>query len=523
MKTYISTIKIVALGVVLSLFGISCSDFLDTEQRGVTSQDNFYKTEAEAEQAVYAIYDRLQLLSVSTFRFNNTLSDDTQGGGGGTGDPVGLELDRFNISSSNSMVEEMFSKYYRIVYAANVLLKNVSEDSDTKMIYRAEAKMLRAYAYFELTTMWGTPPLVLEPLSGGEYNQPNSTTEELWAQIEQDLTEAISVLPLKSQQNKNRLERVSKGTAQSLLGKAYLFQKKYDKAAEILDHIINSGEYDLYGDFSKLTRSESEFGIESIFEISYIADVSQPLESTQIAQWCGGGGTGYFSAGNSGLLEATWGYAQPEKGLREAFLAEGDIIRQRSSVLNEQDLGDLYGATIRAADGSMQAGTDGLMRMKYAPWLDEIAASNPAYAQVSGTNYRLIRFADVLLMAAEANNRMAAANDVKACNYVNRVRARVNLDPISAGGDELFEKIKNERRLELAFEFVRYQDLVRWGDAETVLAHSGRYFSLGSYIDGVEQFITVNNAGYKPATKGLMPFPETEISVNPKIKQNEGY
>lgn len=498
---------------------VSCDDFLDTTQKGVSSQEDFYKTDTQVEQALYAIYDKVQSDALITFEFKNLLSDDAQAGGGSRSDnSSGNELNEFTFGPNNSQITSMYTKYYEIIYLANILLQKSSDDTNTKVLARAEAKFFRAFAYFDLVTLWGTPPLVTEPLEAGNYNQPNSTTAELWAQIETDLTEAISDLPVKSACVD--AARVSKGAAQSLLGKAYLYQENYSAAASMLQNVIDSGEYDLIADYSQLTLEASEFGEESIFEISYVADVSQDAESTMIHAYCGPR-SGYFTAGTSGLSESGWGFVNPLPGLREAYIAEGDLVRQLANVINEDDLATYYGGTFRASDGSQPYGCDGLIRTKYGAYLSEIAEQNESYHCVGGTNYRYIRYADVLLMAAEAYNR--SGNDSKAQTYLNKVRNRVGLADKTTTGTALFEDIKLERRLELAYEWVRYQDLIRWGDAATVLADQGKTTCLGTLdSSGNLQYMTTSDAGFK-SYNVLLPFPETEVTVNPNIVQNSGY
>ncbi|MCI1648643.1 MAG: RagB/SusD family nutrient uptake outer membrane protein [Bacteroides sp.] len=521
MKTNLFPIKTLALCAMVSWMATGCDDFLNTTERGVTSQEDFYKTDAEAEQAVFAIYDMLQSENLSTFEYKNILSDDAQAGGGGRSDNSdGNELNEFDIAASNGVLKNMYTKYYEMIYCANIVIQKVTPDTETKTLCVAEAKCLRAYAYFELVTLWGTVPLVTEPLEAGNYNQPNSTVDALYAQIEQDLKDAIDVLPLKSKQSAANKARVSKGTAQALLGKAYLFERKYADAATEFDLLINTHEYDLYPDYSQITRKASEFGIESVFEISYSDDLKEVLESTCIVAYCGPR-SGYFTAGSTGLSETGWGFVSPEKGLREAFIEAGDEVRQKATVLNEEDLAQ-YGASIRASDGSIPYGCDGLVRTKYGAYVDEIAESNESYHTIAGTNFRIIRYADVLLMAAEAYNRQPNPDDTKAQKYLNEVRLRVGLSDVEDTGDALFEAIKKERRLELAFESVRFQDLVRWGEAEATLKDAGKKTSLGTYENGVEQFYTNPNAGFK-SYNVLMPFPDTEMSVNPYIKQNTGY
>ena len=198
----------------ISIFLFSgCSDFLDTKQMGVTTQDDFYQTDAEVTEGLYGIYDKVQSENFSQeFQFKLELSDDALAGGGGRNDNFwGEELDEFTFGTSNSILETMFTKYYQIVYAANLLIDKVGEpETDVEIVAVAEAKTLRAYAYFELVTLWGPAPLVTQPLNPDEYAQPNSTVEALWAQIETDLLEAIPDLPLKSQQSDAQKANVSK-------------------------------------------------------------------------------------------------------------------------------------------------------------------------------------------------------------------------------------------------------------------------------------------------------------------------
>lgn len=497
-----------------TLMTTGCSDFLDTEQRGVTTQDAFYQTDNDVNQALYAIYDNLQSDNIATFQFKNLLSDEAIGGGGGRGDNTwGEQLDEFTFGSSNTILRTMFTKYYRIVYKANLLLSRVpNPDTDVKKIAVAEAKALRAYAYFELTTLWGTVPLVTEPLDPSEYAQPNATLAELWNQIETDLKEAIPVLPLKSQLSSAKKGNVSKGTAQAWLGKAYLYQKKYDEATVQLDAVINSGEYSLNPNFSTLTRESSEFGTESIFEISFSEDLSAVTECNYVVAYCGPRSP-WFKAGTSGVSETAWGWCEPDKSLWDAFVAAGDEVRRKGTLMGEDEL-KAIGGSFRV-NGNLPYGCYGLIRLKHGAWVDETPGE--AYHTISGMNFRITRYADVLLMAAEAYNRKSAPDDNKALGYINQVRQRAQLPNLTSTGNQLFADLKTERRLELAFEFVRFQDLVRWGDAVTVLANQGKSIPKG---DGT--YFSFPDAGFK-AKNMLLPFPDTEISVNPNITQNPGW
>lgn len=492
-----------------------CDDFLDTTQMGVTSQDDFYNTDEEVTQGLYAIYDKIQSEDLSTFRFKTVLSDDALAGGGGRGDNVDSEkLNEYAYGTNNGILTGMFNKYYQIIYTANLLINKVENaDTPVKQVAVAEAKTLRAYAYFELVSLWGPVPLVTSPLDPNEYAQPNSTVEALWAQIETDLSEAIPVLPLKSAQSEAQKANVSKGTAQAWLGKAYLYQEKYAQAAEQLEAVITSGEYELLDDFSTVTREATEFGPESVFEISYAKDISSVTECTLIVAFCGPRSP-YFKAGTSGLSETGWGFINPSQSLYDAYVEVDDVVRRRATIMSEEELINEYGGSFRN-DGSLPYANYGSIRLKHGAYVAETPGE--AYHTIGGINFRITRYSDVLLMGAEAYNRMSSPNDAKALEYVNMVRERVELPALTVTGDALFEAIKTERRLELAFEFVRYQDLIRWGDAADVLANQGKQIPKG---DGT--FFEFPNAGFKEK-HWLLPFPEDEIMVNPNIVQNPGW
>ncbi|MDR1557209.1 MAG: RagB/SusD family nutrient uptake outer membrane protein [Tannerellaceae bacterium] len=507
------TIKYGILAIGMILMG-GCSDFLDTEQRGVITQDGFYQTDEEVNEALYAIYNKVQGDDLNTFQFKNLLSDDATAGGGGRGDNAqGEELDEYRFGTSNSIIRSMFTKYYQIVYTANLLINKVKPESDIKKTALAEAKTFRAYAYFELVTLWGPVPLVTRPLNPDEYAQPNAKTEDIWMLIEQDLQEAIPDLPLKSQLTAAKKGNISKGTAQAWLGKAYLFQKKYEEAASELDKVIASGEYQLNPDFSTLTRKSSEFGSESVFEISYADELSTITEGNRVVAYCGPR-TPWFKAGTSGITETGWGWTISHGGLYDAFVAAGEEVRRKGTIMSEQELINDFGGSYRI-DGNLPYGCDGSVRIKHGTFVDETPGEE--YHTISGMNFRITRYADVLLMAAEAYNRKPAPDDAKALNYVNQVRARAQMPDLTSTGDKLFGDIKQERRFELAFEFVRYQDLIRWGDAAKVLADKGRKIPRG---DGT--YFEFPDAGFKDRHQ-LLPFPENEMNVNPNLTQNPGW
>lgn len=504
--------KFLSLLISVLICASSCSDWLDTRQMGVTPQEEFYQTDADALAAVYAIYASLR--DGEPFLFKNLMSDDAHTGGGARGDNFGYEeINEFRHGSNNSQIRNHFETYYRGVYLCNVAINRIAGDSEVKRQVIAEAKALRAYYYMELVSLWGDVPLVLEELEPEHYAQPRAEAATVWAQIETDLKEAIPVLPLKSRQPEAERVRISQGAAQALLGKAYLYQKKYTEAVGQLDEVIRSGEYGLCADFASLFKKEQELGVESLFEISEVSDSSNSSQSETDYFACGPR-DGFFTPGSL-QMDAGWGFMPPRKSLYDAYVEAGDVVRRKATLLNEVELAETYGASLRSSSGSLQYGGEGFLRMKFGTWISERGDDQSLY----GTNIRVLRYADVLLMAAEAYNQGEAAlgGDTKALELVNQVRSRVQLPPLVSTGNQLFADIKRERRLELAFENVRFQDLVRWGDAAEVLKDQGKRIPRG---DGT--FVEMTDAGFKERN-WLLPIPATEMNVNPNMDQNPGY
>lgn len=561
--------KHIATALVTFLFLSGCSsDFLDTQQPGVTKVTDFYKTDADATGAIMGCYNMMRAMNASIWTSfwmtKESLSDDIYTGGQNSGDrPEYQELNTFTFGPTNSPITNIYKYSYMVIYRANMIVDNFKTPTAYQKIVIAEAKAIRAYMYFELATLYGNVPLVLHELLPTEYAQPNSasvtnadgtiTPTGLYAQIEKDLTEAIIDLPLKSQLKASGSDpaRFSKGTAQAFLGKTQLFEKKYTQAATTLNAIIATGEYELYqlpeinNDYTQLFRTSTEFGKESVFEISYSSnrandwsnafgdlwiDPSRTNPSSTVWQLCGPRGDQGFTGPQDSIIvsgkkvpnlssriNGGWGFGYPTLDLWNAYKNAGDSVRVHSVILTESQL--LSKGGTMGTGGNFMWGCPGLVRLKYTTWADETSSANGAVPDLNyGTNLRIIRYADVLLMAAEAN-LMAGANGI-ALDQINQVRARVLLPPLTS---LTLANIKLERRLELSFEGSRYQDLVRWGDAANTLKDQGKLIPTGVRVAGVLQYNNNPAAGFKAPKNNLFPIPFNEISSNPNVKQNPGY
>lgn len=508
MKIYI---KLLFAITTLTFIAVSCSDYLDVPINGTLTPESFYNSDEDANSAVLAAYDMLTWNNNPwgwcAPVFVKTLpSDEGSGGGASPGDQPDYDaLDKFTFDSGNSKVEGLWSLAYYGIYRSNLVIDNVVGDSDRKQLHIAEALALRAYNYLDIAAFYGGGPLLTTTdITPDEYDQPRADADVLYAQIEADLAAAIPDLPVKSAYADSDKFRVSKGTAQSLLGKARLYNGDYTGALSAFQEVINSGEYTLDADFASIFRTNGELGSGSIFEAVFSNDVghnwgTNPWDLGQSErQWESnmhiqlmGPREGEFGNTENGIIEG-WGFNYPSVKLAEMYDAAGDTVRKNATLMSEAD----YNAAGGAITGNAYD-YNGYVRLKYGTYPDE-SDSETSIQQNYGTNWRLIRYADVLLMAAEA--AAFSGDEETARQYINMVRERAGLAATNASGGDLVTVLQNERMLELAFEGFRYIDLIRWDAAEAELGTFG-------YTD----------------RHSLFPVPANEILRSPSLDQNPGW
>lgn len=505
--------------IIYSLIGIffitiSCTkDFTEIPPVGVLESSTFFEKESNAEEALIGLYDLMQYNYAkdwSSAFFLKTLPGDAANAGGGnsTDQPQLQDIDDYqNVSVSNASIESVWSLYYKTIALANTIITEVGKGSlSNKEFVLAEAKFMRAWCYFELTTMWGDVPLRLEnpsTISAAAFAIPKSPRADIYTQVKSDLTDAIAGLPIRANVKYNF--RVSKGTAQALMGKVLVFEGKNSEAIPYLDAVISNPAYDLEPNVADVWTTKSEFGIESLFELGFISTNGYDwgnvawggrMESNLHIQLMGPRGDGFFDLTGTGLING-WGFNLPTAKIVTAFDTAGDTNRKAATVMSEAEL--------NAAGGSL-TGTpwdyEGAIRTKYATRSSETVSSGIAELNYT-TNWRLLRYAEVLLLAAEAYNK--DGQDGKARIELNKVRNRAGLAdvPVTLAGNALFDAIVNEKFLELAFEGQRFWDLVRWGRASTELSAAG--------------YTSKND---------LFPIPASEIDKNEALTaadQNPGY
>ncbi|MBC3540787.1 RagB/SusD family nutrient uptake outer membrane protein [Rufibacter sediminis] len=504
-----SYIKCALLSLAITTFSTGCEDFLDREVPGKLSEEGFYLTDSDALQATTSIYDIMQAhyntAWTSIYMVKLMPSDESNAAGSGPGDqPAYQNLDDFNFDSENAAVKAAWDLTYRAIFRANKVINKVQPENALRKRLIAEAKFLRAFNYLELVSLWGDVPLVLDEIPAEQFTSTSrSPKAAVYAQMEKDLTEAIVDLPLKSAYSGGDRFRVSKGTAQALLGKIHLYQEKWADAATQFETVISSNEYGLESSVGRVFSKAGEFGKESLFEISYSSIEgynwgnfpwgSQP-ESNIHLQLMGPRSDYYVKAPTDSLIGG-WGFNSPKAKLFDAFVAAGDTKRRATTIMSQPEL-EAKGGKWTTDSGYEY---EGFFQRKYGTYLSQTSSEEGDTPELNyGTNWRMMRYADVLLMAAEANYRTGSVG--KAQQYLNMVRLRSELPAVLAGGTDLFNAIVRERQLELAFEGFRYQDLVRWGLAAQELGP----------------------LGYKQGTHNLLPIPGTDVRVA-GLSQNPGY
>ncbi len=498
-------IKILSI-LFLSIVFISCKKWVDYNPKDdfkITDQE-YLKSEAHYRAMTVGTYAPLQWLN-QIVPVGDILTENSVTGGESASDVMSLQqLDDYTYFPINSTLSDLWQSAYEGINRANYLHqykdKNLADQTINfpgKDALYGEVYFLRAYYYFTLVKMYGGVPLFVDKrlTLADSKNLSRATKADVYKQIEKDLTDAINVLPI-AQVDQGR---ATKYAAQALLGKVYLYQNKFDDAATMLENVI--GKFSLVSNFESIFLPSGENGIESVFEIQY-SNGSATYDWAHVTR-----GQGNFSVQQCGIrglngssampYNPGWSTNLPTQNLAAAYTA-GDS-RKAVTVLDIE----AYKAANPAMNITYQVApyrNTGLYNQKFLPRKGQ--TSGQVELNYSN-NFRTIRYADVLLMAAEANNKASAANDVKARNYLNQVRQRAfgnNLNDVISSGTALYEAILHERRLEFAMEGERFFDLVRTGKAATVLGPLG-------FVNGKHN---------------LFPIPQAEVDIS-GLQQNPGY
>jgi hypothetical protein len=499
-------ITIISVAVFTATLTTSCNKWVDynPHEDFVTTELDYLKSEADYRTMVISAYSPLQWLN-QTVPVGDIASDNSVAGGESASDVLALQqIDDYTLTPVNSTLQDLWQVAYEGVNRANYLnqykdknLSGQAVDFAGKEALYGEVNFLRAYYYFTLVRMFGDVPLFTDKRLGVSDSRSlqRSPKADVYKQIEADLNAAITVLPAAQSQK----GKITKYAAQALLGKVYLYENKFTEAAAILETVITSNAFSLVPDFASIFLASGENGPESVFEIQY-------TNNSPYYNWGGATrGQGNYAVQQSGIrgiagsaampYAAGWSTNLPTQSLNAAYTA-GD---QRKAITCFDV--EAYKNANPALGVSYQAApyrNTGLYNGKYLPRKGETSGQVELNYL---NNYRTIRYADVLLMAAEANNRASGANDVKAQGYLNQVRQRAfgdALHNITATGTALRQAIWDERRLELAMEGDRYFDLVRTGQAAAKIT------------------------GFVTGKHEVLPIPQEEVNIS-GITQNAGY
>jgi len=470
----------------------SCSkDFLDNPPQGSLTDANFPTTSAHAERAVNGMYADLRVwaLYFGGYPIVDFMSDDARKGSN-PGDQAGFnQYVNFTFTADIGDIADWYATLYEAIKSTHVVIDKVPEiemDEQVKTLYIAQARFLRALHYSNLVRGFGAVPKVtsLNPDPGLARSPRSEIYNEI---IIPDLQFAMANLPTKNEWSGSDLGRPTSGAAQALLAKVYLYMEDYDNAALNAMEVINSGIYNLEPNFSDAFLPVGENGKESVFEVGAIpfgigAEGGNQFANTQSVR---------------GNPNRGWGFNRPTLDLINAY-AEEDLRMDATVIF----LGDIFDTETIFGDGATLDSTfnaNGVL-IEIETYNQKVWVPGNTVQEPFGYNVKEMRYAEVLLIAAEALNK--SGNSGGALTELNKVRARVGMpDIVEMNPDLLDDLIILEKRFEMALEQERFFDLVRTGRAPEVL---------GPY-------------GFQQGKHETFPIPNSELQLNPNLTQNGGW
>lgn len=474
----LENLKFTIYGLFVLLTAMSCSEsYLEVEPKGTALEDNYYQNEAEAFSGLVAVYD---VMGKQSRGFDNMVawmnagSDDHFAGGGGATDGAGIQsFSNYSISQV-TIPTSYWNDFYQGIFRANILLSKLPDvpmDDNIRARFVAEAKSLRAYYYFELLRLFKNIPLITAPIpTSGIYDVVQESPGNVFAQIENDLIESLASLP-PTVDIATEGGRFSKGAAQALLGKVYLYQGKNAlAAAELADVNGTPGGTSMYG-YKLLDNFQDLWVISNTYNSEAILEVAHTDKSN--ADW-DFWGSGADEGNTLNVMVGPRSYSRPEGSTAPDFASGWSfnvITQSLYDALSGDPRFDATIADIKALKASGEADytpghlDTGYFLKKFMPLTSDVSTGGGASVLNYKQHVYAIRLADTYLMEAEA----LGATGSRAQALLDAVRARVGLPSVPVS----MSAIMAERRLELAGEGHRWFDLVRTGNAPTVLADRG--------------------------------------------------
>lgn len=469
----------------------SCKkSFLDVHATGNVSETQFWRNQTDATAAVDGMYANLHEwtnIAFAPIAVESMGSDDVDKGSTPTDASFMNDFHFFTANSGEGQIADFWGGEYKTINLANQILDNVPNinmDATLKNRYLAEAKFIRAYAYFRLVRAFGDVPLRLHvPKAASEYNIPRAPKAQVWAAIETDLTDAAAVLP--QSYAAADIGRITKGAALALHAKAAMYQGKWADVLNYTNQVMGLG-YTLFPNYEQMFRTNNKNNSESIFEIQCMLIPNNPTASnSQYSQ----------VQGVRGSTGGGWGFNVPSDALVAAYEA-GDPRMDATIIFR--------GETTPEGDVIPATGDNPRYNQKsYVPFSLYVSGFNEGCQQ----NKIVLRYADVLLMNAEANNELGNTTAALASLEMVRARARAGNNAIlpkvtTTDKTALQLAIWNERHVELAMEFDRYFDVIRQGRAAQIFGPRG----------------------WKAGKNEVWPIPQNEIDLSAGVlTQNPGY
>jgi hypothetical protein len=482
--------------IVTTILIAGCTkSFLNREGAGTVNATQFWKTQADATAANAAMYADLHSyneLAFPAIAIESMGSDDVTKGSVPTDATFMNEYITFTVTPGEGQLEGFWSGVYGNINFANQILTNVpgiSMDASLKARYLAEAEFIRAYDYFRLVRAFGAVPLRLHPPAGAaDYNLARTPVATVYAQIEADLTAAAAVLP--TTYSATDIGHVTKGAALALHAKVAMYEKKWSDVLTYTNQVTALGVYSLFPDYEKLFRTQNKNSTESIFEIQNALIPNEPSESN----------SQYSQVQMPRVTEPAggWGFNDPSPNLIAEF--ESGDPRLAATVI-------YTGQTTAEGDMIDASAPDPYYNYKsYVPFGEYVSGFNQGCQQ----DFMVLRYADVLLMNAEANANLG--NTAAALASLEMVRARARegnaaiLPPVTTTDQAtLINDIWHERRVELAMEFDRHYDVIRQGRGAAV-------------------FGAIAGSHYTAGKSEVWPIPQNEIDLSAgTLTQNPGY
>ena len=469
----------------------SCKkSFLNVQAKGTVAATQFWQTQADATGAVNGMCAYLHEwtnIAFAPIAVESMGSDDVDKGSTPTDASFMNDFHNFTANSGEGQIADFWGGEYSTINLANQIIDNIpaiNMDAALKARYLAEAKFIRAYAYFRLVRAFGDVPLRLHiPKTAAEYNLPRTAKAQVWAAIEADLTDAAAVLP--QAYSAVDIGHATKGAALALHAKAAMYQHKWSDVLSLTNQVMGLG-YSLFPNYEQLFRTNNKNNSESIFEIQCMLIPNNPNASnSQYSQ----------VQGVRGSTGGGWGFNVPSAALAAAY-EPGDPRRDATIIFR--------GETTPEGDVIPASGDNPMYNQKsYVPFGLYVSGFNEGCQQ----NKIVLRYADVLLMNAEANNELGNSAAALASLELVRARARAGnnaiLPPVTTTDQaQLRTAIWNERHVELAMEFDRYFDVIRQGR--------------GAALFG--------SRGFKAGKNEVWPIPQNEIDLSAGVlTQNPGY